>query len=516
MGEEKGSGTRMAGRIVKHDGKLYRFGQDGEGMYGRDIMAFRIDELSSTEFAQHRVKFQAGNIRKSPGAWNAAGRHHVDLMELEDGSWLAAMDGDSRSGSQKRPALGTRTVYIIVGWMVLFVFIHKHREKKISTITLQVGHMASRHSSVPVKLSNHSAKIGRSALQFLRHIFRTGPTMESYTSRRYSNTNAFLNRDIALSVAITIGAIYSAYLLTSWSIKTLYYRSIVKEPSMKVRAIPVNSAYSKYSILIQHPYEFAAASPRDRQKALYAQIMQYSKCPSVSDILVHHKDTDRTTIEYFEKKFPRYKPIKLNKYSRNAAFRETDVLHDRAIFIMRPGVLLRCTDLEEAFVMWRQQPENLMGIHPGLKQLSEDGSVHVSSERLTFSKKQFNLLTSGAILVDSDKAFPLYSSDEYASSREYVETIGACEDVLLSLIWASKQQEISADIRTLPISNFRPSRAMNLIYSSSEERKLCDLREQCASHFKELFEETIKKIPLRTSRRWWSPLCIMRNGCIYF
>ncbi|KAL4521104.1 hypothetical protein Ndes2437A_g05046 [Nannochloris sp. 'desiccata'] len=94
MSGDPRSGARMAGRLLKHNDRLYRFGQDCSGTYGRNVAAFRIDVLSPTEFDQTRIKFTSRRTKQGIGAWNGVRRHHIDALQLGDGSWLAVMDGD--------------------------------------------------------------------------------------------------------------------------------------------------------------------------------------------------------------------------------------------------------------------------------------------------------------------------------------------------------------------------------------------------------------------------------------
>jgi hypothetical protein len=91
---QPGDGARMAGRIVEHEGQLYRFGQDSARNYGHRVVAFNIDALTPTEFAQTRVEFESHRPGEGSGAWDSARQHHVDALRLPDGSWLAAVDGD--------------------------------------------------------------------------------------------------------------------------------------------------------------------------------------------------------------------------------------------------------------------------------------------------------------------------------------------------------------------------------------------------------------------------------------
>ena len=96
--------ARPAGRVVAWEGGLVRYAQDCVPEYGAAVRAFRITRLTVDEYAERPVA--APPLR--PGGderWNRRGMHHVDAHLLDDGSWLAAVDGRPRP-SGRRSALG--------------------------------------------------------------------------------------------------------------------------------------------------------------------------------------------------------------------------------------------------------------------------------------------------------------------------------------------------------------------------------------------------------------------------
>lgn len=87
--------SRPGGRVVVIDGTPYRFAQNIYPVYGMDVRAFEILELSPTKYEEKQV----GNkpiIGPGADAWNKHGMHHIDPHLLEDGSWLACVDGCAR------------------------------------------------------------------------------------------------------------------------------------------------------------------------------------------------------------------------------------------------------------------------------------------------------------------------------------------------------------------------------------------------------------------------------------
>jgi hypothetical protein len=84
--------SRPGGRILCYEGRLYRFAQDGLPRYGSRLHAFEITKLTEQEYEECPVP---GNplLAASGFGWNSAGMHHVDLHQLADGRWIAAVDG---------------------------------------------------------------------------------------------------------------------------------------------------------------------------------------------------------------------------------------------------------------------------------------------------------------------------------------------------------------------------------------------------------------------------------------
>ena len=94
--------SRPGGRVIIIAGTPYRFAQNVYPVYGTEVRAFEIHELSTTTYRERQV---GDDPIIGPGteAWNRHGMHHIDPHLLEDGSWLACVDGCIRrdvNGSQ--------------------------------------------------------------------------------------------------------------------------------------------------------------------------------------------------------------------------------------------------------------------------------------------------------------------------------------------------------------------------------------------------------------------------------
>jgi len=84
--------SRPGGRVVIIDGTPYRFTQNVYPVYGTEVHAFEIHELSTTTYEERQVGDKPV-IGPGTEAWNRHGMHHMDSHQLEDGSWLACVDG---------------------------------------------------------------------------------------------------------------------------------------------------------------------------------------------------------------------------------------------------------------------------------------------------------------------------------------------------------------------------------------------------------------------------------------
>lgn len=84
--------ARPGGRVLLHDGKLIRFTQDCLPIYGKQVRAFAITELTASTYKEHELPESPVLIPAGNG-WNASGMHHIDAHRLEDGTFLACVDG---------------------------------------------------------------------------------------------------------------------------------------------------------------------------------------------------------------------------------------------------------------------------------------------------------------------------------------------------------------------------------------------------------------------------------------
>ena len=87
--------ARPAGRLVEHEGRLFRFAQDDFPEYGRHVWAIEITHLTEAEYSE-RLFLERPILRGRRFGWNARGMHHIDPHMLDDKRWIASVDGYRR------------------------------------------------------------------------------------------------------------------------------------------------------------------------------------------------------------------------------------------------------------------------------------------------------------------------------------------------------------------------------------------------------------------------------------
>lgn len=84
--------ARPSGRVVLIGGRPIRFTQDVFRVYGNQVRAFEVPELSTTSYRERQL--DVGPVLKAGDRdWNSGGMHHIDLHPLSTGAWIACVDG---------------------------------------------------------------------------------------------------------------------------------------------------------------------------------------------------------------------------------------------------------------------------------------------------------------------------------------------------------------------------------------------------------------------------------------
>lgn len=88
------SRARPAGRPVTSKDELIRFVQDNRGGYGKRVRAMRVRDISVHTFVEDIVEPEPLLAGGAEG-WKSYGMHHISPLMMPDGSWVAAVDGNS-------------------------------------------------------------------------------------------------------------------------------------------------------------------------------------------------------------------------------------------------------------------------------------------------------------------------------------------------------------------------------------------------------------------------------------
>jgi hypothetical protein len=72
--------------------RVIRYAQDCHPIYGTEVRGFAITDLTTKQYREHAID-EKPILAGSGVGWNACGMHHVDPHLLDDGRWLACVDG---------------------------------------------------------------------------------------------------------------------------------------------------------------------------------------------------------------------------------------------------------------------------------------------------------------------------------------------------------------------------------------------------------------------------------------
>ena len=81
-----------AGRVTEYEGKLYRYAMDCDPDYGNAVRVFEINELNTTGYRETEIP-QSPILKGSGEGWNSHRMHHCDPHKLNNGTWMAGVDG---------------------------------------------------------------------------------------------------------------------------------------------------------------------------------------------------------------------------------------------------------------------------------------------------------------------------------------------------------------------------------------------------------------------------------------
>ena len=524
------AGARMAGRLLIHNSRLYRFGQDCSGTYGKNIAAFRIDTLSPTEFDQTRIKFNGRRSEQGPGAWNGVRRHHVDALQLGDGSWLAVMDGDWQESNPLSKPFVRRAIAVGLAWAAAAVvfglaladrtFGRSHLRGPTSLplrnaaggVTVPGGGTwrgrggggGSNSRNNQTLLSGLLPEPVQKKLNKQVKWMTEGGCSEVLTPRLGQSVLSNIGwKPSRGTVFLTLATVILSTIFLGVSMGAWYYLSLVREIPTADTAVAIDGVYSKLTVMVM---SFAL-----REDTLHSLVEHYARCPSVAQVLVVWNDQSPPEIGFSAKVPVRVRYEK--DESLNNRFRPDPLISTRAVLSLDYGMLMRCRDVEAGFAEWRKHPEDIVGYHPRL--LSSSPAVY-RSEWETLAAEKYNAMLTGAAFIDSDRWFKTYWDDKYARAREIVNKKANCEDILMNFIIADNAQNQTGDP---PVRFVRPHRRLDISAGRNEGAGVRTLvREDCINEFTRLFGHFPLRVadikPSLGSRK--GPWCwIPGTGCVY-
>lgn len=84
--------ARPAGKVLVLNDRIVRYAQDCYPKYGTRVRAFEITDLTTRRYHEQEVG-DSPVLAASGAGWNGSGMHHIDPHLMEDGRWLACVDG---------------------------------------------------------------------------------------------------------------------------------------------------------------------------------------------------------------------------------------------------------------------------------------------------------------------------------------------------------------------------------------------------------------------------------------
>jgi hypothetical protein len=90
--QSNGHIARPAGRVVSFRNQVIRYAQDCDPVYGTQVFAFEVVRLTASDYQEHPI---GGSpiLGANGSAWSTSGMHHIDPHPLDEGGWIACVDG---------------------------------------------------------------------------------------------------------------------------------------------------------------------------------------------------------------------------------------------------------------------------------------------------------------------------------------------------------------------------------------------------------------------------------------
>jgi hypothetical protein len=99
--------ARPGGRIIIYNNRIIRFCQDTYPEYGSRIVAVEISTISTINYKEKLLE-PVPFITPSGKGWNKDRIHHIDCQQLNNGKWIALVDGYSEELNTSIKVAGIR------------------------------------------------------------------------------------------------------------------------------------------------------------------------------------------------------------------------------------------------------------------------------------------------------------------------------------------------------------------------------------------------------------------------
>ena len=83
--------TRLGGRVIVENNRIYRYTQDGKPRYGQAVRVFEITELTDHSYREKEINLVLNGMVNHD--WRKDGMHSIDQVKTDDHKWLIAVDG---------------------------------------------------------------------------------------------------------------------------------------------------------------------------------------------------------------------------------------------------------------------------------------------------------------------------------------------------------------------------------------------------------------------------------------
>jgi len=546
-------GSRMAGRPVVVDGKLYRFGQDCGRTYGHRMKVYRVTELSDSTYDEEEVVGGLGwdptNGRVGESAWNGERYHHMDAHQLPSGEWIAVMDGDRYVSDYLKWRFAHRAMWLLplsaaIGALVLALWMPANSIANVSPCVLHsvAWCAAASHLSLTVleqcmtsrasSRSGFMSPSGRRSLSGsptgdgLGRMSGGGapwdvPPASSRSSRHLHRSTWQLcllwaskpqRRLLGLSVLQALYLVLGLYLVYScllWFGPAQALKLILwwlRANGGPLAPVPVQGQASKFTIVVM--------SYEARMLTLKAFVPHYSRCASVAEILIVWNKGLPPDVGVFNSQVPVRIRVE-GSNSINNRFKPDARITTRGVLQLDDDILMPCSDLERGFARWREHPERVTGYYPRLLEGDPPGYQCKVCEKHTYQTGHYNIILTGAAFIDGAATAELYYSDAMQQARDYVDANTNCEDLLMNYMMAAHLKGKQHVEWVRPSMRFDVGRLTKLQLSGGAVGAFGPQRHNCTRVFTQMFNNPLKgkAYPLNWDGMG-KPVCVPVLGCL--